>query len=140
MPVTGRHAPKPGAEKIDIDEAYRHLAAKEEEAARRAEEKRKAALAALRRALAEVAPGFAVEKIYLYGSLLTPGRWRHGSDVDLAVEGGLGFDEMLCLWCELDRKLPYEVDLKKLGGLPFAEKIKREGLVIYERKNTSFDK
>jgi len=135
--VTGRHTPKPGAEKIDINEAYRYLAAKEEEAACRAEEKRRAALAALRRALAEVAPGFAVEKIYLYGSLLSAGRWRHGSDIDLAVEGDLGFEEMLCFWCELDRRLPYEVDLKKLGGLSFAEKIKREGLIIYERKNTS---
>lgn len=114
--------------------AYRFLVRRKQSRERRRESSRQDAIARLKKAVAEVAPGFSVERVYLYGSLLS-GRWHRGSDVDLAVEGDLPFADLLALWSELDRRLDWEVDVRELTGLPFAGKVRAEGMVVYERRD-----
>lgn len=72
-----------------------------------------------------MAPRFSVDRVYLYGSVLTD-RWCPDSDLDLAVEGALSFGDLLKLWAELDGRLDREVDVRELTRLPFAEKVRAE--------------
>jgi predicted nucleotidyltransferase len=126
---------------ITPDEAAcvrRYLLEREEKRRQTKEQARRRALAEAKDALKAVAPLFPVERAYVYGSLLT-GRWRPDSDLDLAVEGDLSAGDLFSLWAELDRRLEQEVDLRDIARLPFGEKIKREGIVLYERKNPHSD-
>ncbi|NLG85254.1 MAG: nucleotidyltransferase domain-containing protein [Firmicutes bacterium] len=120
----------------EISRIRRFLAAKEEKARRAGESACQEILAKVKEAVAAVAPLFPVERVYLYGSTLR-GRQRPDSDVDLAVEGRLSPAEFFALWTELDRRLEQEIDLRELSRLPFGEKIKREGRIVYERENPS---
>lgn len=107
---------------------------REEEQQRAKEMARQQVLAQLKEALEAVAPLFPVERVYLYGSILT-GRWRPDSDLDLAVEGDLSPEDFFGLWAELDKRLEQEIDLREMAKLPFREKVQRKGVVLYERKN-----
>ena len=118
----------------EISRIRRFLSAKEEKDRRTRESARQEVLARVEEAVAAVAPHFPVERVYLYGSTLR-GRRRPDSDVDLAVEGRLSPAEFFALWTELDRRLEYEVDLRELAKLPFGEKVRREGELLYERKD-----
>lgn len=118
----------------EISRIRRFLSAKEEKDRRTRESARQEVLARVEEAVAVVAPLFPVERVYLYGSTLR-GRRRPDSDVDLAVEGRLSPAEFFALWTELDRRLEYEVDLRELAKLPFGEKVRREGELLYERKD-----
>lgn len=112
--------------------AIRRRLLRREEVARRCRERgRRRAIAQVRAALAEVAPRFPVDRVWLYGSLLTDW-WGSESDIDLAVEGDLPFQELLRFWCELDGRLEREVDVRLLAELPFGEKVRAGGVVVYE--------
>lgn len=113
--------------------AYRLLLRRSQALERRRQLERRQIIARLSRAVAEVAPRFSVDRIYLYGSVLT-GRWHADSDVDLAVEGDLSFTDLLGLWAELDSRLERGVDVRDLARLPFAERVRAEGVVVYERE------
>lgn len=119
----------------EVVAACRYLLRREEEARRRREEERGRVIAQVRAALAEVAPRFPVDRVWLYGSVAA-GRWHEESDIDLAVEGDLSFEDQLKLWCELDRRVEREVDVRLLVELPFADKVRARGMVLYERKAT----
>ncbi|MEW5936029.1 MAG: nucleotidyltransferase domain-containing protein [Bacillota bacterium] len=67
-----------------------------------------------------------------------PAGWRHEeSDIDLAVEGDMPFEDLRRLWCELDRWVEREVDVRLLAELPFAKKVCARGIVVYERAPAS---
>lgn len=104
----------------------RYLLEREEKRRRTKEQARRRVLAEAKDALKAVAPLFPVERVYLYGSVLT-GRWRPDSDLDLAVEGDLSAGDLFSLWAELDRRLEREVDLRDVARLPFGGKNQARG-------------
>ncbi|MCS6786190.1 MAG: nucleotidyltransferase domain-containing protein [Thiobacillaceae bacterium] len=90
-----------------------------------------ATLARLRAVFAACAE---VERVWLYGSRAR-GRYRPGSDLDLAVEGELDFDALTRLLDRLDDlDLPLKIDLHRLEDIQDAAlraAIRREGLLLY---------
>lgn len=120
----------------EVTRIRRFLLEKEEKMRQAGELAKGQVIARLKEALQEVAPLFPVERVYLYGST-SSGRRRPDSDLDLAVEGALAPGELFNLWCELDRLMEQEIDLREMAGLPFREKVQREGILLYERKNPS---
>ena len=117
----------------EVSRAHSFLWEREEKRRRERERRRQEIMQEVKKAVETVAPSFAVERVYLYGSLLNS-RWRPDSDVDLAVEGVLSYGDLLTLWAELDARVDQDVDLRELARLPFKEKVKREGILLYERK------
>ena len=88
----------------------------------------------MRAAITHLAPGFpALERVYLFGSLLQPGRFRPDSDIDLAVECDDLETESL-FWRALERALQRDVDLRPLVE-PIRSEVERYGELIYERKS-----
>jgi predicted nucleotidyltransferase len=78
-------------------------------------------------ALDAVAPQFGVEEAYVFGSLAKTGRYHEMSDIDIAVcwKGqGSFFD----LAAEVSRRLGQDIDILPLDKIPFADKIRREGI------------
>ena len=78
----------------------------------------------------------AVERAILYGSR-AKGNYRHGSDIDLALEGqGLDDTQVLAMETRLDDLLlPYCIDLSRLAGIQseaLRDHIRRVGRVFYE--------
>ena len=53
---------------------------------------------------------------------------------DVAVEPKIPFEDLLHLYSEINNSLQREVDIRLLNELPFSQKIKKKGIVIYERK------
>ncbi|MEW6379028.1 MAG: nucleotidyltransferase domain-containing protein [bacterium] len=82
---------------------------------------------------------YQLDRVFLYGSLadLT---FHRGSDIDLAIEPEVGFEEQLRLYSEINRHFKREVDVRLLKELPFSEKVIREGIVVYERENSHTEK
>jgi len=79
----------------------------------------------------------ALERALLYGSR-AKGTYRHGSDIDLALEGRqLDDTQILALENQLDDLLlPYHIDLSHLATIQneaLLEHIRREGRVFYSR-------
>ncbi len=93
--------------------------------------------------LAEVAPKLRVIgqrrasevfRLLVFGSLVEPGRFAQGSDIDIAVEWsrrGDGFG----LWREIEDELGREIDFRELGEDAFSRRVRRRGLVVYESGN-----
>lgn len=77
---------------------------------------------------------YKIEKIYLYGSFTGLG-FQADSDIDLAVEGKVGFKELLELIAETQKQFGREVDIRLLDELPYKAKVLRTGAVVYERKH-----
>lgn len=120
----------------EVTRVRRFLLEREEKTRHSRELAREQVIAKLKEALQAVAPLYPVDRVYLYGSMLS-GRWRPDSDLDLAAEGNLPSSELFKLWAELDRLLEQEIDLREMSRLPFREKIQREGILLYERKDPS---
>ena len=79
-----------------------------------------------------------VEKAILYGSR-AKGNYKHGSDIDLTLEGeGLGYHDLLGIMGELDDLLlPYTIDLsifRMLVHEGLREHIQRVGQEFYCRQ------
>lgn len=92
------------------------------------EERRRAMLARVTAALEEVAPAFGVRRAYIFGSLAKPGRYHERSDVDVAVEWP-GEGDFFDLAAEVSRRIGQDIDILPLDRIPFADKIKREGIL-----------
>jgi predicted nucleotidyltransferase len=90
------------------------------------EDARQQTRSAVDEALAALAKRYAFGEVYLFGSLVKPGRYRGDSDVDLAVSG-LG-DAYWTFAAELSEQLGRDVDLVDLDTSRFAERIRREGI------------
>lgn len=97
------------------------------------ERRRLAMLARVIAALEEVVPAFGVRRAYIFGSLAKPGRYHERSDVDVAVEwpgAGDFFDPA----AEVSRRVGQDIDILPLERIPFADKIRREG-ILWEAAN-----
>ncbi len=97
------------------------------------EELRQRQLARVREAVATLAPEHpAVLAVYLYGSLLKPGRFTEGSDVDLAVECA-DLEAESRFWRALEERLERDVDLRPRTGT-VALAVELGGECLYERE------
>jgi predicted nucleotidyltransferase len=81
-----------------------------------------------------------ITKVVLFGSR-AKGKFKPGSDIDLAVEGISNGLQIEALALELnDLPLPYKFDLKSLGNIQnsaLLEHIERVGITIFPIQNTS---
>lgn len=82
---------------------------------------------------------YGVERVYLYGSVAELSFHKY-SDIDIALEPFIDFETLLKLYSEINRYFKKEVDIRLLSELPFSEKIRKEGIILYERKNSSLKK
>lgn len=78
-------------------------------------------------------------RVYLYGSFADMS-FHKSSDIDVAIEPSIKFDELLKIYAEVNSHIKREVDVRLLEEIPFAEKIRKEGVVIYEGKNCYSEK
>ena len=115
-------------------EPYReyHLRRSRERLERR-EERRTRCLAAARAGIRRLAPAFSpIRAVYLFGSLLQPGRFSRRSDVDVAIE----CDDIPTegrFRRALEEELRRVVDLRPLeGGVAWAVEV--YGECVYERE------
>ena len=78
-----------------------------------------------------------VRRVYLFGSLLQPGRFRPDSDIDLAIECDTVATESR-FWRALERELKRDVDLRPLAGV-IGTVVLNQGEQIYGRQNSDSD-
>jgi predicted nucleotidyltransferase len=79
-----------------------------------------------------------IRRIYLFGSVITPGAFRDSSDIDVGVEGA---DMALCfdIWRDLEQAAqPWPFDVRPLEAEdPFSERVRQRGELIYDRTHTT---
>jgi predicted nucleotidyltransferase len=75
-----------------------------------------------------VAPEYGVMRAYIFGSVTKPGRYHDHSDVDIAVERP-GGDRFFDFAGEVSRRLGQDIDIQPIDQIPFADKIRREGVL-----------
>jgi predicted nucleotidyltransferase len=86
-----------------------------------------------REAVRRSAPLFsAIQAVYLFGSLLQPGRFRADSDVDLAIDCD-DIEVETPFWRRLEETLERNVDLRPRVGA-VARAVEEGGELCYERK------
>lgn len=93
------------------------------------ERRRVAMLARVLAVLDEVAPSFGVQRAYIFGSLSQPGRYHERSDVDIAVEWPRGKAGFFDLAGDVSQRIGQDIDIQPLDQIPFADKIRREGIL-----------
>jgi predicted nucleotidyltransferase len=121
-----------------MDEAalrpYREYHARRERELREQREAlRLSVLERARDAIRRSAPDFpAIRAVYLFGSVLQPGRFHSGSDVDVAVDCDRIETESQ-FWDALETALKRNVDLRpRLGAV--AQAVEDYGEICYERE------
>ena len=74
----------------------------------------------------------AIKSAYLFGSVLKPGAFRPGSDIDIAIDGGSA-EDYFALWHELEDALPeWFIDLRDLPPHTlFTRHVLERGMKIY---------
>ena len=77
---------------------------------------------------------YGIDKVYLYGAFADMTIHKY-SDIDIAIEPKIQFGKLLQICASINKFVKREIDLRLLSELPFSAKIKKRGLVIYERKN-----
>ena len=79
-------------------------------------------------ALDALGPKFGIERAYIFGSLLQPGRFHAASDVDIAVEN-IDPEQHFTAISQLMTVLGRNVDLIRLDTCHFAQRIREQGLL-----------
>ena len=92
------------------------------------EQERQILLAEVLRLLDDLAPRYGIQQAYVFGSLVTPGRFTPASDVDIAVEkiDPVCFFEVMG---EFSMLLERDVDLVELSKCHFAHRIREKGIL-----------
>jgi predicted nucleotidyltransferase len=86
-----------------------------------------------REAIRRAAPRFpAIRSVYLFGSILHPGRFRQDSDVDVAIDCD-ALEVETPFWDLLEDALKRNVDLRPRVG-PIAQAVEDYGELCYERE------
>jgi hypothetical protein len=78
--------------------------------------------------LDDLGPRYNIQRAYLFGSVVKPGRFKADSDVDIAVEQ-IDPRQFIEALSEFSMSLNRDVDLIELDKCHFADKIRREGVV-----------
>ena len=90
-------------------------------------------LAEVKSALKSYFAGKPVERVYLFGSILTENHFRKFSDIDVAVEG-LDSKDYLTVFGELEELLGTEqIDLVRLEKCHFADLIEKYGELLVSK-------
>jgi len=98
------------------------------------EQLRQERLAAAQIAIRVLAPQFpALERVYLFGSIVHPGRFTRRSDVDVAVMGD-DLASQTQFWRLLEQQLQWEVDVRSCVS-PIQEVVNQEGICVYVRES-----
>jgi len=106
---------------------------KEKERFEERERLRRERLDAIRAAIARLAPRFpSVRRVALFGSILRPGRFTAGSDIDVAVECE-DLEQESRLWRALEEALEWNVDVRPHEG-PLVRAVEQAGEWVYERE------
>ena len=114
----------------DIETARRYH--RQREARRRAqrEAERQHWLRRTREAIFHLTPDYpGVQKVVLFGSLVKPGAFRSGSDIDVAIECDTPETES-AFWRALEQELGRDMDVRPLTGA-IAEIVTCEGELVY---------
>jgi len=86
-----------------------------------------------REAIRQLAPEIpAIRAAWLFGSILQPGRFHAGSDVDVAIDCDDPEAETP-FWRALERALERNIDLRPREG-PIARAVQDYGELVYERE------
>jgi predicted nucleotidyltransferase len=118
---------------LDLDAIRRYHRAREEKRRSQREAHRLDWLERARTAILLVAPHSpAIQRVYLFGSLVQPGRFRPDSDIDVAIEcTDLAAESKF--WRALEQKLRRDVDVRPWEE-PIISAVKVYGEKIYERE------
>ncbi len=93
-------------------------------------------LSRARRAVLEIAPQFpALQRVYLFGSLVQPGRFRSDSDIDVAVESA-DLQTESAFWRALEHALQRDIDVRPWDE-PIISAVLAYGEKVYDRENPS---
>jgi predicted nucleotidyltransferase len=114
----------------DVETARRYY--RQREARRRAqrEAERQYWLQRARQVISHLAPDYpGVRQAALFGSLVKPGQFRPGSDIDVAIDCGTPETES-AFWRALERELGRDVDVRPLTGT-IAETVAHQGELVY---------
>lgn len=90
------------------------------------EQQRQSTLSRLEELLEEAGERFGLRQAYVFGSVVTPGRFTNRSDVDVAVVE-LPAEAFFTLAAFLSAGLGLDVDLMWLDDLHFAATVRRDG-------------
>jgi predicted nucleotidyltransferase len=91
-----------------------------------------------RAAVRQHAPDFpALQRAYLFGSIMQPGRFRPNSDIDVAVECP-DLQQESDFWRALKQTLQRDVDVRPHVE-PITDAVRWYGELVYERKSSDFD-
>ena len=124
---------------VDIEAARRYYYERETRRRAQREAGRHLWLQRVREAVLRLTPHYTgVQRIYLFGSLVQPGRFRPDSDIDVAVECDTVETES-AFWQALEQNLKRNVDVRPLVGV-IAELVITNGELVYERQDTHPDK
>jgi len=118
---------------IDLKKVKRFLEEKEKNARQKRLDERSQLIKELK-SLADLWEKFKIRKVYLYGSL-SNGHTHNESDIDIAVEGNISYQDLLTLYGQVDRRITCisrELDLRNLEEMPFQETIRENRVLIYE--------
>jgi len=120
---------------IDIEAARQYYKQREAQRYVQREGYRQAWLQRVREAISRLAvvyPG--VQRVYLFGSLVRPGRFRVSSDIDIAVECDTVQTES-AFWHALEQELQRDVDVRPLAGV-IRDVALTEGEQVYGRQDS----
>ena len=123
---------------VDIGAARQHFQKRERRRQAQREAERQQWLQRVREAglcFAGQFPG--VQKVYVFGSLTQPGRFRPASDIDMAVVCD-SVEIESAFWRAVERELERVVDVRPLTGA-IAEAVANSGVKIYERQDFGID-
>jgi len=123
---------------VDLAACRESFLAREEKKRADREKRRQTAQEAAVSTMLAILPRYpTVRRAYLFGSVLRQGAFRLDSDVDIAVEG-VNATDYFSLWRDLEEAMPgWTVDLRDfVPGTHLAERVQREGRLIYERKDS----
>lgn len=124
--------------KIDTQLVKNYLLEKHKKKLALKEKERDEILLTLRE-LSQLWEKYELERVYLYGSMVELS-FNKLSDIDIAVEPNLDFETLLRLYYEINRYFKREVEIRLISEIPFSEKIKKEGIILYERTHCYFKK
>lgn len=116
-----------------VEEARQYHARRDELRRHHGEALRKQRYALVRSTVDRIAPAYpAMRAVYLFGSLVRPGRFRPRSDVDVAIDCD-DLAEESHFWRALESALQIDVDLRPWQGA-VAWAVATQGECVYERR------
>ena len=126
---------------MDIEAARRYFQQREQQRREERETVRQQWLQRVHVAVATHASHYpGVVRVYLFGSLTQPGRFRTDSDIDLAVECDT-LEIESAFWRALEHALQRDVDMRPLDSHSVLfEMVRDRGQKLYERHDPRPDK